>query len=404
MSKSSRLAKALLLAGTTLVCLLLAEITLRVVRPEQENIYEIDERYLHRLVPGASKVFVRDSRNGGGRVPVRINSEGFRGPELRLAGAARRVVVYGDSFVEAEFSPLEETFTEYLGRNLREATHAPVEVVNAGVVAYGPDQVSLRIEDEADRLKPDLLVVAIYAGNDYGDLLRDKLFRLDASGALVQNHITIHPALREQFAHRARLRLVSDSVLAYENIAAHLKGTLPDEEAEKATYVARAARTCRAQYEETVVRGDMEVKNLFGDDYDADIALGTDAEAANYKIRLMEQVLLRIKRTLDASSVPLALVVIPAVIDVSPNYGVIVDKDRYPLYDPAALTRAVQDIAARNGIACLDLFDPFRAADASRLYFKYPDAHWNAQGQHLAAELLTKMIVSHNLLRERNTP
>src|SRR6185503_7481910 len=109
---------------------------------------------------------------------VHVNALGLRGDEPEpTANGRQRIVVYGDSFVEAEFSPLAETFPKRLEARLR-AAGVPLEVLNAGVVGYGPDQVCVRLEKELTQLRPDLLIVALASGNDYGDLVRNKLFRL----------------------------------------------------------------------------------------------------------------------------------------------------------------------------------------------------------------------------------
>src|SRR6185436_5789593 len=76
-----------------------------------------------------------------------------------------------------------------------------VEVINAGVTAYGPDQACLRIEDEVARLDPDLVVLAVFADNDFGDLARDKIFRLDGDGRLRENHPRLSPKLRATWQH-----------------------------------------------------------------------------------------------------------------------------------------------------------------------------------------------------------
>ncbi len=76
------------------------------------------------------------------------------------------------------------------------STHAPAEVLNAGVVGWGPDQEYLRMQRELDRLKPTVVVLAIFADNDKGDLMRDRLFRLAPDGACFEaHHVTLHPAL-----------------------------------------------------------------------------------------------------------------------------------------------------------------------------------------------------------------
>src|SRR5262245_12018295 len=192
-------AAALLLSG------LGAEAYLRRYHPIDATIYTLHPRYLHALVPGARKLFVHRPENGGS-VLVSVDSSGFRGPELAPPGNGRlRVVVYGDSFVAAEFSRVERSFVGRLGARLAEAVGQAVEAVNAGVVGYGPDQEALRIEDEIGPLAPDLIVVGLFAGNDFGDLVRNKLFRLDDQGRLAANAWRLAPSLERDFARAARL-------------------------------------------------------------------------------------------------------------------------------------------------------------------------------------------------------
>ena len=67
-----------------------------------------------------------------------------------------------------QYSTDAETFTTQIQEQLSHRLGRPIDVVNAGVTSYGPDQVSLKMEDELPWLEPDLVIVAIYAGNDYG--------------------------------------------------------------------------------------------------------------------------------------------------------------------------------------------------------------------------------------------
>ena len=109
------------------------------------TLHRPDATALYGVAPGSKKVFQHPAVHGGARVRVEINRDGFRGDELLPSGAAQRVVVYGDSFIAAEFSSLEHTFTEQLERRLAADHGKPVEVVNAGVVGYGPDQALMRM-------------------------------------------------------------------------------------------------------------------------------------------------------------------------------------------------------------------------------------------------------------------
>ncbi|MCA0301845.1 MAG: hypothetical protein LCH95_05510 [Proteobacteria bacterium] len=92
----------------------------------------------------------------------------------RPADIRFRSVLVGDSFLEGAFirAPLSAFVEERMAR----AGQADAETINFGVSATGPPQYHYRIRDVALRLKPDAIVLAVYAGNDfvmrpYGSLL-----------------------------------------------------------------------------------------------------------------------------------------------------------------------------------------------------------------------------------------
>lgn len=389
-----KLKQAAVVASATLVALAAAELFLRLFAAPPADVYALDDLYLHRLVPGSAKVFRHSAQNGGREVEVRINSLGFREREFerRPPPGTKRVIVYGDSFVEAEFTPLEETFTRKLEQELSAAGR--VEVINAGVIAYGPDQMSLRVERETEELRPDLVVVALCSTNDFGDLLRNKIYRLGAGGELVKSDYRLDPVFRRSNAPPRSLLLQR-----VRQLVARLRGGRGDEPPAPLTpeaYVSHCVGRCREQYE-SYVEGDSLVRELFADQYDADISLGTDAEAARLKKRLMEEVLKHIKRTTDERGVPLLIVVIPSLVDLTDEFRI--DRATYPGYDPRALTGALHEIAERNRIESVNLYDLFAASDPASLYFKFPETHWNERGQAAAARATAERILSAGLLR-----
>lgn len=393
--------KSMLLLGTSLICLALAEVFLRIYLPDYTNVYTLDPVYLHRLVPNSAKIYIHHKNNGGGSVPVQINSMGFRDHEFSpsAAGTGKRVVVYGDSFIEAEFTPLEESFTKQLERDLQKGSEQPVQVINAGVVAYGPDQIDLRIGNETESLKPDLVIVSIFTGNDFGDLLRDKIYRLNSNNQLIENRPVFSNSLKAEF-ERPRFKLVA---VIKKIVKGRLKSMIDPtgiEFSNRANYIERSLLLCAADYEDNVLRNNNEVKNLLGDQYDADIASDSDMPAPQYKIRLMEQVILSIRRKLDARRIPFVLLIIPAVIDTCPTY-VRVDMSILPKFSPTVLTHTVEEIASRNGIKYLNLYDEFRSRGGCQLYFNYPNGHWNTEGQTLTAQLLSDLIASEHLLNRQ---
>jgi len=89
----------------------------------------------------------------GDRTVLRVNQDGFRGPELADPPRGMRLLILGDS---CTFGTIEEyTYPRVLDREL-----PAVEVVNGGVEGYAPQQLLWRI-DEYRRLGPDVTLIYI---------------------------------------------------------------------------------------------------------------------------------------------------------------------------------------------------------------------------------------------------
>lgn len=398
-----------LLGGSAVVSLGVAVAFLKACLPINPTVYRLDDVCLYRLVPGSTKVFTHLRKNGGERITVRTNSRGYRGEELGARAGSRRIVVYGDSFIEAEFSRLEDTFVKRLEGKLNAAPGSRVEAVNAGVVGYGPDQVSLRLESEVDDLGPDLVIVAIASGNDFGDLLRNKLYRLDAQGRLLRTRPVLSPSLRRHLALSAEGERVDGGIFgrsltrlywALNPKVVVREAGLPERGGDEGL-IEWALRASRLEYEDAVVRGNPEVANLFGDHYDADVTLDPGSESARYKVALIDQVLGRIQAMLDSRGIPLLLVLIPDAIDACPDHHFRVTERLFEGHAPSTATEVLAGIAGRRGIPYVDLFGPFREAGAGRLYYREPETHWNTEGQDLAARVVGEFVLSRGLVRPR---
>src|ERR1700758_5595341 len=158
MTKKGWILNVLLLTVALLSGLFIAERAVRILFPLYPSIYQPDALLLYKLVPKSKKIFVREKGNGGQKITVTVNSLGFRGEEFSTTPKKKRVIVYGDSFIEGEYSSLENTFVKQLEKRLK-ATHGDnVEIINAGVAGYGPDQEALKMQKELDILKPNLVL------------------------------------------------------------------------------------------------------------------------------------------------------------------------------------------------------------------------------------------------------
>lgn len=387
----NRFAGGVLLATVaSLAMLAFAEIAGEIVLgARQRPIYQADDRLIFRFIPDRKSVMTHAPVNGGKTVEHRINSQGFRGGELRPAGEASRLVVYGDSFIHAYYTPQGETFVAQLGASLAERIGRPVEAVNAGVSSYGPDQIALKMEDELGRLRPDLVVVAVFAGNDYGDLLRNKIFRLGADGSLVENRWKLDPRVRMRLDLSQRESILKRTIRSL--LGAAPAAAKPGAEVTGSDFLLAEAER---EYKSFVLDNDDVVTNTHADYYSADVSMAPGSASARYKVALMQAVLRRIRDVAARGGVPLAFLFIPHPADVSESsdWGMS-DRRRFPGYDGRNQIAPLEAAAQSLGVPFLSLYDLYRAHGAGALYLRGGDDHWNAAGQRLAATAMAELLV-----------
>ena len=76
-----------------------------------------------------------------------------------------RSILVGDSFLEGVF--LRAPLSAFVEQRLAAAGQTDAEAINFGVSATGPRHYYYRIKNVALALKPDAIVLAVYAGNDF---------------------------------------------------------------------------------------------------------------------------------------------------------------------------------------------------------------------------------------------
>ena len=98
------------------------------------------------------------------------NSWGMRDRErsvVRPADVRFRAVLVGDSFLEGLFMP--DPLAASIERHWSESGQKGMEAIGLGVSATGPQQYYHRIDRVGLGLRPDAIVLFVYAGNDFVD-------------------------------------------------------------------------------------------------------------------------------------------------------------------------------------------------------------------------------------------
>lgn len=149
-----------------LAALAIFEVGLRIANRRFPYFYCYDRYRGWGLKPGISGIYNRE-----GTAFVKINRDGFRGPEASKQKPPNtfRVAVIGDSYAEAMQVPYGETFCAVMQRHLAECPELSgkdVQVMNFGVDGYGTAQELLTLRRQVWTYSPDAVVLEFFPGND----------------------------------------------------------------------------------------------------------------------------------------------------------------------------------------------------------------------------------------------
>lgn len=367
-----------------LLTTVLVELGLRRWYPVGVPSYQADPHLLHTTIPNARRIQLMDKWAGGARNLIEIGPQGYRGVDLAEKQRPRLVVV-GDSMVMGE----NVAYADSLPPQLERALDGKYEVVGLCASGYGPDQELLRLEREWTVLQPDAVLLVLCATNDFGDVVRNKLFRL-TRGELVGQRPTLGPDAVGDFRDSAA-RGNAPALLRAWRAFSVARAQRRDLERELASapfdYMRAYLEAAAREWSEHLAQPPI-VHDLFRDYYDADVALAPESESAQGKRALMNALLAHWAERMAAKRVPLRALIVPSAVDLDPEFHICVDPARFSDYDPRRQTTWLRAGAEAAGIPVLDLFDPYLERGPSEVFVSRYDVHWNARGIALAADLV----------------
>ncbi|MCM8776619.1 MAG: hypothetical protein NC930_09795, partial [Candidatus Omnitrophica bacterium] len=136
-----------------------------------------------------------------------INRFGFRGKNFdprRKKPGVMRILFLGDSFVFGTNVAEKDSIPRVLGDMLGSS----YEVINMGVIGYGPDQSLVRLMDEGFKWNPDRVILGIYAANDFADIDENQIFEIDKTQELSVRHPNLATAAFPEWKIPYWLRLL----------------------------------------------------------------------------------------------------------------------------------------------------------------------------------------------------
>jgi len=392
---------ALLLFASVVVSLVLAEVGLRLFSAKYAALHAsvANDRstVAYRALPGGLMTLrprgtFRHQTACTDIKGISVNPDGFRDRPWPRTKNRPRIAVMGDSFVEA----LRVANGEHVSAILARLTGA--EVLTAGISGYATVTELFAYRRLVRPLRPDLVVVFVYPGND----IRGNSCQLDPARSLCGE-------VRELgVVYRNRVRTRDDSATVAPpaspagegqtdgSAVAQLKGTL-----RRNLVLYQALHDLRFIVQGVInqIRGTVPPRwRLYLN------RVSPDWEEA---WRITEDALSTLKDEVEADGARLALVAIPEHFTTSREWrkemmfgaGSAVPDD----FDPALPTRRLAAVAERISVPLLDLRPALLAyRDANHLsypYFSFAcDGHWNPLTHYLAGHATAAFLAKQGLL------
>ena len=366
MSPRKLLIARLVLVSTTFgFGIVAAEIATRLVAPQAllhvtPGLYLPDAPRRYKLASGYTGTLENVSEFS---TQLRVNSRGVRGPELDLSAedSRQRLLIIGDSFTFGHGVELEQAFTYRAATMLTDAGE-PTIGINGGVPGFGiPDEVAW-LEAHGLGFEPDIIVLAVFLGNDLQDARKETTELVDGLEAAVQSGGLTDWLNRHSHLFRLTRSSIAGSV---ERRLRELFGRKPS-------------------YSHLMLVEEFEV---YSKQWPEEMERARERTAAALE-RLVEA----------AGDRRVAALLIPSNLTLDDNR--FKETLNQLELDPESVDsgrprREVTRLLEEREIPTLDLTEPFATAlqNGTALYFVH-DRHWTVAGHELAGQLLADFLTA----------
>lgn len=383
------------------VCLCLAEIGIRLYHHtnDRQRFIWLPDQFLGYVHSRNNRFKHHYTETETITVDHTTNSFGLLGDQIKRIKSAGtfRVLVLGDSFTEAIQVPQTKNFCARLQSLLAGVGDSPyqtIEVLNAGVSGYSPLNYYLNYVREWHRLKPDLVLVQLFANDVFEDNTARAKSILDEEGLPVSTgryfseKITRHPPISQEEFNR--------NPLSYRL----LKFMIERSRFFEYVYVKIYNRQKASKYHQKTIREDQ-----YGTGYqffilDPEHVLTKDSVFRERAWGYTQQYLSALKRAVERDGARVAMFYMPTEAQLDLNtYG-----EHISLYITKKMGTFFNDMLAgfsvRNVIEFHDLLPVFEQNMSKGLYLNR-DGHLTEAGHAVTARSLFLYILDNNLMEAK---
>ncbi|THJ19442.1 MAG: hypothetical protein CAF45_016265 [Nitrospira sp. CG24E] len=343
------------------VGLLLSESLLRLFYPQTLGVWAQTRDGLILLRP-TLQVF-----HEGFGTHVQTNSFGFRDREHELGKPAGtlRVLLLGDSFMEALQVDFQDAFPALLEGELQSLLGCRVEVISAGVSGWGTDDEVTYLKRKGAEFHPDVVLFAATLHNDISDNLEGRYHKVD-QGELIEKPISELPWY------------------TYSGL-------------EMRSYLASHSHLYQIVYQswKSLGRSDAGARLT---SHVVELMRHTQSDQVKRGWWVTEKLLEEAKSLAKADGFKLAMFIIPTVYEVDErSYLDLIATYRLNGSD-LNRDKPVETLAAilgREGIEVINLLPAFRTRsnDSGQQLYIQGDGHFNKEGHQLAAAVVSRDLV-----------
>jgi len=329
-----------------------------------------------------------------------FNSHGFRDYERTYGKPAGtfRILVFGDSYVEALQVPLADSFSAILERKLNEhARSESFEVLALGQSGFGTADAYMRYLNFGAKYDPDLVVLAFTTINDFHDnsryLNQDNIsfyFKFDLNKNLVLDR-----SLFEEYEHNLTLTKRVFQALARHSYFVSLVS-------ERAFLLREQLR--HMNFEGRTSGSDVRTDTIQPDEF-SDLNIYRPEMSSRWQeaVAITKGIIHEFKASVEGDGGRFLLVTLSNAEQVHPHKAKELT-DRYgDLFDFDQPERILDELSQQEGIMMLKLMPIFRDYHHKTGVFLHgfgssQGGHWNHEGHRLAAEELFAFLHNNDLV------